>query len=122
MPISIRCPTNEKSDSAAAPEKVGLDALVGFTIEPLSAKTRELFGIDADIDGMVITAVEPGSDAEEKGLLAGLIVREVNQRQVDSVAQVNDLVGAAREQGRPAVLFKLVDPSGGKRFVAVKLN
>lgn len=110
------------TEGAALPEKKGLDALVGLTIEPLSDDMRELFGIDADVSGMVITSVEPGSDAEDKGLLAGLMVQEVNQRQVKDVGEVTDLVGAAREEGRPAVLFKLIDPSGGKRFVAVRLN
>jgi serine protease Do len=31
-------------------------------------------------------------------------------------------VDAAKEAGRPAVLFKVTDPAGTSRFVAVKLQ
>jgi serine protease Do len=31
-------------------------------------------------------------------------------------------VNAAKEAGRPAVLFKIIDPTGSSRFVAVKLT
>ena len=64
----------------------------------------------------------PGTDAERKGLLAGLVISEVNQRRVETVEDVGEIVGAAKEAGRPAVLFKVTDPAGSSRFVAVRLR
>ena len=57
-----------------------------------------------------------------KGLLTGLVISEVNQQKVTTVAEVTEKVSAAKEAGRPAVLFKVTDPAGASRFIAVKLG
>ncbi len=70
----------------------------------------------------MVTGVKVGSDADHKGFIAGLVVTEVNQKQIATVDQLNELVGEAREAGRPAVLFKVTDPTGASRFIAVRLG
>jgi serine protease Do len=69
-----------------------------------------------------VTAVNDGSDASRKGMLPGLVITEVNQKGVATVADVTEMVGAAKEAGRPAVLFKVTDPTGASRFIAVRLG
>ncbi|HEY0920907.1 Do family serine endopeptidase [Devosia sp.] len=100
----------------------GLQDLVGFDVAPLDAQRRGEFAIDAGVKGVVVTAVNEGSDASQKGILPGLVITEVNQKHIETVADVNELVGAAKEAGRPAVLFKVTDPSGASRFIAVRLG
>ena len=73
-------------------------------------------------DGVVVTEVAGGSDADRKGVIPGLVVTEVNQKQVATVDELNSLVDEAREAGRPAVLFKVTDPAGTSRFIAVRLG
>ena len=99
-----------------------LNLLVGFDVAPLDADSRAEYAISESIEGVVVTAVDDGSDAYEKGLLPGLVIVEVNQRKIASVEEVNDLVSAAKEAGRPAVLFKVTDPTGSSRFIAVRLG
>lgn len=96
--------------------------LVGLEAVPLDADNRAELGVDAGVKGVLITSVSEGSDAEDKGLLAGLIIEEVNQRTIATVDDMTAIVGAARESGRAAVLFKIADPSGIRRFVAVRLK
>jgi serine protease Do len=103
-----------------APE--GLRDLVGFDVAPLDEDRRAEFGIAPEADGIVVTDVKGGSDADHKGFIPGLIVTEVNQRQIATVDELNELVGAAREAGRPAVLFKVQDPTGASRFIAIRLG
>lgn len=100
----------------------GLKELVGFDVAPLDRALRTEFAIEADVEGVVVTAVNDGSDASQKGFLPGLVITEVNQKRVATVADVTDLVGAAKEAGRPAVLFKVTDPTGASRFIAVRLG
>lgn len=109
-------------DGPDAPEPPGLNELVGFEIAPLDDARRSQFAIGAGVEGVVITAVKDGSDASSKGILPGQVITEVNQKRVATVADVNDLVGAAKEAGRPAVLFKVTDPTGASRFIAVRLG
>lgn len=105
-----------------APGPAGLSDLVGFDIAPLDDRARADFALGPEVQGVVVTSVIEGSDAYRKGFLQGIVVEEVNQVKVASVAQVMAMVGEAKEAGRPAVLFKIADPAGGSRFVAVRLG
>jgi serine protease Do len=99
----------------------GLRDLLGLDVGPIDQQARDAFAIGADAEGLVITEVVQGSDAERQGLLSGLVISEVNQQRVTTVAELSEKVDAAKEAGRPAVLFKVTDPAGTSRFVAVKL-
>jgi serine protease Do len=100
----------------------GVKELMGFDIAPLDEAKRKEFQVPAGVNGVVVTTVRQGSDADGKGFLAGLVINEVNQKKITTVADVAGIVSAAKEDGRPAVLFKVTDPTGGSRFIAVRLE
>jgi serine protease Do len=112
------------ADDVTEPEPLppGLLATLGLDVGPLTDAIRNSYGIEPGVEGVAITSVLPGSDAEDKGLIPGLVVNEVNQQRIATVEDVTMLVDQAKEQGRAAVLFKLSDPAGSSRFVAVRLN
>ncbi len=112
------------TEELVEPEPVppGLLAMLGLDVGGLTEELRDTFGIEPGVDGVAITEVRPGSDADDKGLIPGLVIREVNQRQIASVDEVTALVDQAKEEGRTAVLLKLSDPAGTSRFVAVRLE
>jgi len=119
-------PAEELPMSPAEPEPdpmpQGLSDLVGFEVAPLDESRRAEFGITPEADGVIVTDVKGGSDADLKGFIPGLIVTEVNQRRIATVDELNALVDEAREAGRPAVLFKVQDPAGTSRFIAIRLG
>ena len=108
------------SDEPVGPPP-GLKELLGLDLGPVDAAARKTYALTADAKGLVITEVVQGSDAEKEGLVAGLVVSEVNQQKVETVADVTEKVNAAKEAGRPAVLFKVTDATGSNRFIAVRL-
>ena len=114
-------PQQDDSDEPVGPPP-SLEDMLGVDIGPIDEAARKTYAIDGTVKGVLITDVAKGSDAERQGLLVGLVVSEVNQQKVLTVAEVNEKVGAAKEAGRPAVLFKVTDPTGSSRFVAIKLN
>ena len=116
-PAIPQAPTDIPEGQAPA-----LEDLLGLDVRPIDDRAREAFDIGEDLTGLVITDVVKGSDAERQGLLTGLVITEVNQQEVASVADLAEKVDAAREAGRPAVLFKVTDPAGTSRFVAIKLE
>ena len=117
-------PAPATPDAPAEPDPApqGLSDLVGFSVAPLDEDKRAEFGITPEADGVVVTDVKGGSDADQKGFIPGLIVTEVNQRQIATVDELNALVDEAKEAGRPAVLFKVQDPTGASRFIAIRLG
>jgi len=121
----------EEQQAPAAPEGTaeepigpppGLPELVGFDLAPMDDARRTEFGIDADLAGLVVTTVTPGSDAADKGFSPGQVIVEVNQKPVTAIEEVTAAVNKAKDEGRPAVLFKVADTTGQQRFVAVRLN
>jgi serine protease Do len=94
---------------------------LGLTLAPMSDALRQEHGIDDQVEGVVITAVAPGSAAAEKGLGAGEVVLEVGQEPVTTPAEVVDRIGDAREAGRRSVLL-LVENEGDLRFVALSIE
>lgn len=98
------------------------EALIGFSVAPLTEVARNELGIVSGVRGLLIETVSQSSDAADKGLLPGLIVSEINQVAVDSVAMMEKLVADAQASGREAILLKVVDPSGISRFVAVRMG
>ncbi len=117
-PGPASAPVEEELDLPAE----GLTDLVGFDVAALDEARRAEFGIAPEVDGIVVTEVDGGSDADRKGVIPGLLVTEVNQKLVATVDELSELVGEAKEAGRPAVLFKVTDPTGATRFIAVRLG
>ncbi len=60
---------------------------LGFTVEPLDEKMKRRLNAE-DIDGVLVTNVAPGSNAQEM-LRPGDIILEVNRQPVDSMAAFN---------------------------------
>jgi len=111
-------PVEEPSVSLEA----DLRSLVGIEVGAIDPEQRAEYGIVDDVRGVLITDVARGSNAAEKGLLAGLVIEEVNQREVATVDELEVLVDEAVEAERPAILFKVADPTGTRRYVAVRLR
>jgi serine protease Do len=104
------------------PAPLALGDLVGFDVAALDEGRRAEFGISPEADGVLVTDVKRGSDADLKGFIPGLIVTEVNQRRIATVDELTQLIDEAKEAGRPAVLFRVQDPAGASRFIAIRLS
>jgi len=108
-------PAEENGDVATA-------SVLGMTIAPLNEETRAQFSIGADVTGVVITKVDEGSAAAEKGIAAGDVIAEIAQESVTSPKQVLDRITALRAQGRKNALLMLSSKGGELRFEALRMN
>jgi serine protease Do len=96
--------------------------IAGFEVVAIDEKARAQFGLTPEITGLLVSAVTPGSDADDKGFVAGLVILEMNQEAYTSVEALTGALQAAKEDGRPAVLFRVSDAAGEPRFIAVRLR
>lgn len=71
--------------------------------------------------GVAITRVEPGSVAEERGLMAGDVVLRAGEREARQPRDVVEAVNAARSAGRPSIALQ-VERQGNSRFIALPLR
>jgi serine protease Do len=94
---------------------------LGLMLAELTPDARAQFGLPEDAEGVVVTDVQPGSPAAEKGLQRGDVIVEANRKQVSEPKAVAAAVQEAAERGDEAILL-LVQRDGQSRFVAVGLE
>lgn len=89
-----------------------------------SGSTLSDFGMTVteaeDGNGLLVTDVDSGSDAEENGIQPGDVIHSVNSEQVSSAKDVTDAVKKASDSGRKAVLFQITRDDTN-RFVALPI-
>jgi serine protease Do len=97
---------------ASAPEKGEL----GLTVQRLTPQIAESLGLEKS-DGVVVTAVEPGSAADEAGIRRGDVLLEVDRKPIRSVEEFKKSV-AGIKKGK-GVLF-LVRRGENTLFLALR--
>jgi serine protease Do len=87
-----------------------------------SADTLDKFGLTvAPSDkgkGLVVTDVDPNSDAADRGIQAGDVIVAVNSKDVNSASDVDQAASEAAKAGRKAVLVQIMHDDNS-RFVAL---
>jgi serine protease Do len=96
-------------------------SIKGLHLGPVSADLRERFGLTGGAQGLVVTAIDPGSAAASK-LSPGDIVFTANQQAVTTVAGLRTRMDEIERSGRKTVLLLVLTADGQKRFVALKLQ
>jgi serine protease Do len=102
--------------SGAVQERLGL-AVVAIT-----PQIADQLGVPIDTRGVAIAAVDPGSDAERKGLQRGDIVLTANYRAVTSFGSLESAINAAQSESRSAVLLLIKRRGLAARYIAVRLR
>lgn len=94
---------------------------VGLTVDGISPNDRETYGIADDLRGVIVTKIEPMSEAANKDLSVGDVIVEINQQAVSDAKSVSQILSKAETAGRSSVLL-LVSREGDVRFVALRLK
>ena len=113
--ITLTVSVGELKDAevvASVPEKGEL----GLTVQRLTPQMAESLGLDKS-EGVVVTAIEPGSAADEAGIRRGDVIVEVDRKLVRNLDEYKKAVAAIRK-GR-GVLF-LVRRGDSTLFLALK--
>ena len=97
---------------ASAPEKGEL----GLTVQRLTPQMAENLGLEKS-DGVVVSAVEPGSAGDEAGIRRGDIIMEIDRRTIRNVEEYRKAVAGIKKCR--GVLFR-VRRGEGMLFLALK--
>ncbi|MEC8515107.1 MAG: DegQ family serine endoprotease [Pseudomonadota bacterium] len=91
---------------------------LGFSVDNLNAELAVELGLDENMRGVVVTEVEEGSPAFDKGLQPGDVIKRFGQRRVENAADLAKSVAETLEAGRAGVLL-LVESEGRERFIQI---
>lgn len=124
--LTVTLGRRETAEAAAFPDDApdsnepDTTNMLGMTLSEISPEMAEEMGVEVG-SGLVVVAVEEGSEAETKGLLAGDLITEAGQQKITGIADFEARVEEAQEAGRKSLLL-LVRRDGAPRFVAVGLE
>jgi S1-C subfamily serine protease len=81
----------------------GTNERFGLSLQPLTAEMASRYGLDAEDQGLLVTRVDPASNAANAGIRQGDLIQEVNRQPVRSIAGFSS---AIRSSGsRPALIL-----------------
>jgi serine protease Do len=95
---------------------------LGLSLAPLTPELARAANLPATARGVIITAVDPNSDAGEQGLQRGDLIMSVNNQPVTSPAQVVAAADAARKGGKTSVVLLIKRGNQPEGFVAVSIT
>jgi serine protease Do len=92
---------------------------LGMQLSTLTQDTRDQYDVDMNVNGVVVTQVDPNSEAAEKGFRPGDVIVSVGNKNVRAATDIEQGIADARRANRESILF-LVAGRGGQRYVALK--
>jgi serine protease Do len=113
----VRLGTYPEEDEAAAEDGGGTHREeLGITVEPITPELARRLEIENQ-EGLVVTAVSPGSPADEEGIRAGDVIRQVNRREVTTIKEMR---AAVDDSGSDKPVLLLLERGGNTFFVALR--
>lgn len=90
---------------------------LGLSVGNLTDELADRLGFKA-LEGVVVTSVESGSQAEEKGISVGMLITEVDRKPVKNTKEFDEAIEKAGKEG--SVLL-LINDGTHTRFIVLKL-
>jgi serine protease Do len=97
------------------------DALDGVEVTDLDQRTRRQIGLPANVQGALVSAVDPNSTAAEAGLKQGDVIVEINRQKVDNAQEAIEL--SDRIKSDEQILLRVWSGGrggGGTRYIVVE--
>jgi serine protease Do len=114
---------NQDQDQALGQETpVTPGSAIGLSLQPLNAQIIRALNLPDDVRGVVVTSVDPNSDASEKGIRRGDVIMSVNRQAVTTPAQVLAAVDTAKRAGRTSVLLLIKRGQTPEGFIGVDIT
>ena len=95
---------------------------IGLTVTELTPEIQRALGLDSTARGLVITSVDPSSDAGQKGLKRGDLIVSANRQPTMTVAALAQALQQARTQGRDALLLFVQRGRAPGFFLGIRLR
>lgn len=95
---------------------------LGVSLLPLTPRIARQLGASEDSQGLVINAVDPSSDAAQKGLRRGDIILSANYQTITSIEELEQAIEAARSEKREALLLRVQRRGQPALYVPVRIR
>lgn len=109
--------SSKDSNSSSPKDSLTLN---GIIFQNLDAETRQAYGINNNVNGVIISKLLPGSSWAKRGLLKGDILLSINQLNINDIAEFEKIYEQAKKDKKKNILF-LVKRQQSIIYLAVPL-
>jgi len=95
---------------------------LGISISELDSQIRRMYGLEDEVEGVVITRVLPVSPAADENLIRGDVIVEANGEKITTVDELRDIVAAVPQGGYLRLYVQRPQAQGRSFFAILKLN
>jgi serine protease Do len=120
--VAAAAATEDEGKDDAKPPSEDIAAMFGLTLGPITDEARQAYSIGPEVAGVLVTAVEPGSEAEEKSVKPGDVIVQVTQREVSDPKQAIARMEELKAQGRRTVMLLVSGAENKLRFVSLRFE
>ena len=114
---------NQKKNGEVTPEDDSKDFVaLGMTFNEITDEARKKYKLAKEIKGVLITDVEAGSVAAEKGIRAGSVLAEIAQEAVNTPKDVKRRLAELKKAGRKKALLLVAGSDGQLGFVVLSVE
>jgi serine protease Do len=115
-------PDKPDDGESGEPPSDDVAAMFGITLGAITEEARRTYSIGPDVEGVLVAAVEPGSEAEEKAVKPGDVIVQVTQQKVDDPDEVRARIEELRAAGRRTVMLLVSGAQNKLRFVSLRFE
>jgi serine protease Do len=109
-------------NSPATPPADNAAQMFGLSLGKITDEARKTFSLDSSVEGVLVTSVEPGSEADNKSVKPGEVIVQVSQTDVTDPSQVIDKIEKLKAEGRRTVMLLVSGADKKLRFVSLKID
>jgi serine protease Do len=109
---------NDDGNNRSSDVQPKVASVMGLGLAAITADVRRVYNLDDGTSGVVITKVDPNSDAAQNGVQPGDILVSVSRVPVKTPQEVQGRVSEAKTAGRKSVLLLVTSQSGQLYFTS----
>lgn len=117
-PETVTATIEQLKDGEERAQPAAVQDRLGMTVKELSQELAAQIGIK-ETTGVVVVAVKPGGMAEDAGIAAGDVIKEINRSKINTAADFAKAVSAHKKGEIMRLLLRRGDSS---LFVAIKVE
>jgi serine protease Do len=110
----------EKPSPPPKPAETTRTGRFGIGVATLTPALAQEFGYPTSLRGVLITAVQPGSEAAFVGLIPGMVILQIQGENVTTRREADEILSSSKAASGARLL--LTDPSGARIYVFVQAD
>jgi serine protease Do len=120
--VAAATPPEGGGEGTDAPAAENPAQMFGLGIGPITEASRSTYKLEPSVEGVLVTSVAPGSEADEKGLKPGDVIVQVSQKTVADPKDVTARFDELKSEGRRTVMLLVSGAEKKLRFISLRFD